>query len=178
MGRKKKEPVEKPHPYSVAAMRGRPATFKNPEQMQARVDEYFEWIKGEKVNEMRMVRDAVSGNEELQQVIYWKREPERPTITGLCLYLGFASRQAFDTYKCKEADFLSVITRAKMLVEKSYEERAMDRNSARGAIFIMGNLGWYNRTEVQQLGKDGQPVDPASPTTIITNVLPNTKKDI
>lgn len=177
MGRKKKEPEKKPHPYSVAAMGGRPAYFKTWQAMEKKIDEYFEYIKGKKVTEMRMVVQP-DQSEELQQVTYWEWEPEKPTITGLCLFLGFHSRQAFDRYKEKDERFVSVIARGKMRVEKAYEQATQDRNSARGAIFVLGNLGWTNRTEIQQLGKDGKPVDPATPTTIITNVMPNTKKEI
>lgn len=66
-----------------------------------------------------------------------------PTITGLALALGFASRQALLNYQAKP-EFNDTITRAKARVEQYAEERLFDRDGSNGAQFSLRNnfKGW------------------------------------
>ena len=66
-----------------------------------------------------------------------------PTITGLALALGFASRQALLNYQTKP-EFNDTITRAKARVEQYAEERLFDRDGSNGAQFSLRNnfKGW------------------------------------
>lgn len=99
---------------------GRPPMFESPEQMQGLIDEYFEYIRSEN---------------------------EPPTITGLCLYLGFESRQSFYAYGEKE-EFSYTIKRSRMMIENSYERNLSISNSPTGSIFALKNLGWSDKTEI------------------------------
>lgn len=101
--------------------------FKNPEDMQESIDDYFSNPPMKAI----VSRDGV--------------ETERPiiSITGLCLHLGFESRQSFYDYESKE-DFSYTIKRARLSIENQYEGDLQYGNTA-GAIFALKNMGWYDK---------------------------------
>lgn len=165
--------------YGVGAGGGRPPVYKNVKEMEKEINAYFnEWIKGESKTETKLVHDPITGKDEMKSVTTWIREPEPITRTGLILFLGFESDGALDHYCKKSDEFLALIKRAKLLIQNSYERKLMGRETFRGAQFVLGNMGWTNRTEIQNLDKDGRPTDPPANKTIITNVLPNTQNDL
>lgn len=176
-------PAPKGNQYAIGNNGGRPPHYKDPESLGKRIDAYFEYVKGEEATKQVMTFDPVTKISELKSVTYWKREPERPMRTALVLFLGFSSFSALDEYEKRSDEFLVMIQRAKMRVAMNYEQMLTDgRGAARGSIFVLQNMGWGARTEVQYFGKDGKPVDPPS-TSVITNVpinatLPNTDKEI
>lgn len=98
---------------------GRPRIIETPEEMEEQVDAYFDFVKA-------------------------KKEPA--TITGLALYLGFASRQSFYDYEQKP-EFSYTIKRARSRIEECYEKALHSRNPI-GAIFALKNFGWTDKTEV------------------------------
>jgi len=109
---------------------GRPPVFDGAQDMQSKVYEYFEKL------------------EILEK---------HATITGLCLHLGFCSRQSFYDYE-KNPQFSYTIRKARMMVEEYYENSLMGRSTA-GAIFALKNLGWSDKSEVQHSGElTGAPV--------------------
>ncbi len=91
--------------------------------------------------------------EELQQIVdqyFEDTKQEDVTITGLALHLGFESRQSFYDYEKNDA-FSYIIKRARLRVELAYEWR-LNSNSCTGAIFALKNMGWKDKTEVEQSG--------------------------
>lgn len=106
---------------------GRPPKFETPEQMEAAVDEYL-------------------ANTPVAQV----------TITGLCMWLGFVSRQSLHDYK-KKPGFSYPVSKALLAVENSYEVTLRSIN-APGSVFALKNMGWKDKTETELSGKDGGPV--------------------
>jgi hypothetical protein len=116
---------------------GRPPAFTKAEDMQKLIDEYFEYIKGEP-------DETVGGKSD------WKRPPEPITITGVCLYLGFESRQSFYAYE-KIPEFSYTVKRARMLIENAYEQRLVGQNVT-GSIFALKNLGWEDRQKSELSG--------------------------
>ena len=62
---------------------GRPATFDNPDTLQDEIDRYFE--------EGVTIKKVIIGKAPNNYTI----DVEVPTITGLCHFLGFESRQSF-----------------------------------------------------------------------------------
>ncbi len=70
---------------------------------------------------------------------------EKHTITGLCLFLGFESRQSFYDYVEKE-EFSYIVKRARLVIENGYEER-LSENGPTGAIFALKNMGWADKQE-------------------------------
>ncbi len=67
---------------------------------------------------------------------------DKPTITGLALYLGFCSRGTLNEYAKKEK-FSDIIKRAMLTVENSYETSATTFD-----MFALKNMGWKDKTEV------------------------------
>lgn len=88
--------------------------------------------------------------EDCQKMIdrYFSENKTKPTITGLALYMGFASRQSFYDYE-KSGEFSYTIKRARLRIENKYEE-ALHGTSPTGAIFALKNFGWTDKQEIEQ----------------------------
>lgn len=103
----------------MANSRGRPAKYKNKEELQEKIDIYF--------------RECDE-----------KEEPY--TVTGLGLALDM-SRQDLINYSNKE-DFFDTIKKAKQKVENYLEKRLIKDSSATGIIFnLKNNYGWKDKQE-------------------------------
>jgi len=74
----------------------------------------------------------------------------KPTITGLALYLGFESRQSFYDYE-KDGEFSYIVKRLRLKIESVYE-KALHGTTPTGAIFALKNFGWKDKQEVEQSG--------------------------
>ena len=122
---------------------GRPLMYKTKEEIQEKIDEYFESCKGE------LLYDA-EGNVMTDKHGYPLRDGVRPlTITGLALALGFNSRQALLNYQGRK-EFNDTILRAKAKVEQYAEERLFDKDGANGAKFSLANNfeGWKEKQQI------------------------------
>ena len=106
---------------------GRPPMFETPEELQKEIDIYFNNLPKVK----RHTRDGV------------EYEMSIITITGLCLAIGFSSRQSFYDYEKKEG-FAYTVKRARMFVEHEYETQLHSGNVT-GAIFALKNMGWMDK---------------------------------
>lgn len=103
---------------------GRPPKYTEAEEMQKKIDKYFEDCK-------------------LNNKPY--------TITGLGLALDM-SRQDLINYSKKEK-FFDTIKKAKMRVENYLEERLINDSSATGIIFnLKNNYGWKDKQENVNVG--------------------------
>ena len=126
---------------------GRPPKYNSKEEIQEKVDCYFESCEGKvlKDDDGKVILDKYG-----QPIIVGSRPP---TMTGLALALGFNSRQSLLNYEAKK-EFLDTITRAKAKVEQYTEERLFDRDGANGAKFSLTNnfKGWNEKTEVAVSG--------------------------
>jgi hypothetical protein len=71
---------------------------------------------------------------------------EKPTITGLCIALGFESKDTLYAYRDKP-EFSYPIKKCLLFVENGYE-KALRENAAAGSIFALKNMGWKDKTEV------------------------------
>ena len=100
---------------------GKPPVFDSPEQMGAAITEYLENNTG------------------------------TLTITGLCLYLGFESRQSFYDYE-KKPEYSYIIKNARLHIENGYE-LSLRSASVTGAIFALKNMGWKDKTETEHSGE-------------------------
>lgn len=113
---------------------GRPLKFKTPEEMEAMIERYF--------NEDLPTKTVMSGKGENKYPV----EIPCPTVTGLCLYLGFADRISFLDYE-KRKEFSSTIKSARTAIERHYEE-LLQTGLGVGAIFALKNFGWKDRSEM------------------------------
>src|SRR5690606_17898499 len=74
---------------------------------------------------------------------------DKPTITGLCLHLGFESRQSFYDTENREG-FSYTIKRLRLMIEHQYELKLSDKDYATtGVLFALKNLGWKDTQEVE-----------------------------
>lgn len=116
---------------------GRPPKYKNKEEIQEKIDAYFKECEGRLLeDEDGHVMTTKSG----APIIIGQRPP---TVTGLALALGFASRTSLMNYQAKK-EFMDVIIRAKSKIEMYTEERLFDKDGANGAKFSLQNnfRGW------------------------------------
>jgi len=69
------------------------------------------------------------------------------TITGLCLFCKFESRQSF--YDMEKRDgFTYTIKSARLQVEHSYELKLHGKQPAAGIIFALKNMGWTDQQQI------------------------------
>lgn len=123
---------------------GRPPKYKNKEQIEELIEQYFKSCEGEILKD----RDGEPVFNKYGQPVIVNQRP--PTVTGLALALGFSSRQALLNYQAKK-EFNDTITRAKSRIEQYAEERLFDRDGANGAKFSLSNnfKGWSEKQEVE-----------------------------
>lgn len=130
---------------------GRPPKYRTAAALQEGIDTYFRSCQGE------VLRDGVGAPvlDKYGQPVMVGAKP--PTVTGLALALGFASRQALLNYQGRP-HFNDAITRAKSRVEEYTEGRLFDRDGARGAQFSLKNNfpGWRDNAEGRSEGDDGE----------------------
>lgn len=117
---------------------GRPPKYKNKEEIEEKIEQYFRECEGEP-----LLDDE--GKQVVNKYGYpcYIKTPKPPTVTGLALALGFTTRQGLLNYQGKK-EFLDTITRAKSRVEEYAESRLFDRDGANGAQFSLRNnfKGW------------------------------------
>jgi hypothetical protein len=117
---------------------GQPPKFESAQELQTAIDTYFR----EGV-EKKLIVTGPRDNRQLSEI-------EVPTITGLCYFLGFESRQSFYDYE-KRVGFSYTIKKARLFIEKHYEELLQTGNTI-GAIFALKNFDWKDKQEVEQSG--------------------------
>lgn len=121
---------------------GKPPLYQTPEEMLEKVEEYFQRIKGGRFDTGQIV---INEDGDMEKV--YENVPKEPaTITGLCLFLGFKSRQSFYDH-AKIKNFEPVIEYAKLRIENRYEVALMESKNPTGAIFVLKNMGWRDRVE-------------------------------
>jgi hypothetical protein len=81
---------------------------------------------------------------------------ERPMISGLAYFLGFADKTTLYDYRDRE-EFSHPIKRSILRVEMAYETR-LEGNNVTGSIFALKNMGWKDKTETALTGENGGPV--------------------
>jgi len=132
---------------------GRPPVFNTPEELHEKIDAYF--------NGGANKRTVIVGKGENKQAV----EIPIYTITGLCYYLGFESRQSFYDYE-KNTSFSYIIKKARLRIEQHYEETLQMDVPAAGSIFVLKNMDWKDRTDIDHTTK-GESIQPK--TIIVTN---------
>ena len=102
---------------------GRPRIYESVEDLEKRCDEYFETCE---------------------------ENGDRPLLSGLAYFLGFADRSTLYEYRDREG-FSYPIKRSIMRVEMAYENR-LDSNNVTGSIFALKNMGWKDKSETELSG--------------------------
>ena len=107
---------------------GHPPKFKTPEALQKKIEEYF-------VSEFDCISKFTMLGDEIKIPVL--------TITGLCLFCGFADRHSFYDYE-KRKEFSHTIKRARSFIENDYEKQIKTGNPT-GGIFALKNFGWKDK---------------------------------
>ena len=122
---------------------GRPPKFRTKEEIQEKIDAYFRECEGEV-----LLDDHGNPVYAPKLGLVYIKQPKPPTVTGLALALGFASRQSLMEYQGKK-EFADTITCAKSRIEAYAEARLFDRDGVNGAKFSLINNfhGWGEKPE-------------------------------
>jgi len=122
---------------------GRPAMYESADQLENKIDEYFVHIQGD------FHYEADAEDESKDNKIY-DRYPEPATITGLCLFLGFESRQSFHDYAKNEnkPEFSYTIKKARLRIENAYEISLNYSKQPAAQIFVLKNMGWDDKQQL------------------------------
>lgn len=91
--------------------------------------------------------------------LYFQTNPEKPTISGLALHLGFADRKSLMDYIDREDEFSLPIKKAVGRIEEEHEKRLYGEKCT-GSIFWLKNKGWTDSHDVTSGGK------PITPQTV------------
>lgn len=129
---------------------GRPSLYDDPILLSEKIDSYFNGGANKRI--------VVVGKGEN------RHEVEIPilTITGLCYYLGFESRQSFYDYE-EKVEYSYIIKKARLRIEMQYEEMLQMDVSAAGPIFALKQFDWKDKIET--------PVDHSGEIVITRRVI-------
>lgn len=123
--------------------------YQSAEEMQQKIDAYFKACAGH--TPLDQNGNPIRDKNGVTIIV----DAHPPTVTGLALALGFATRKSLLDYQAKK-EFVNTIQRAKSRVEQYAEERLFDRDGVNGAKFsLQHNFGWREEenTEVEDLSK-------------------------
>ena len=127
-------------------MRRKKNLFATARQLEALIDQYFIYIEGESCVKRKKTKGA-DGKIKTTSQKTWAREPEPATISGLSLFLGFNSKQAFEDYELS-GKFANQLKRAGLRIELLYEKKLHTQYTS-GAIFALKSLGWNERANTR-----------------------------
>lgn len=100
----------------------------------------------------RKIQSPTEFDHLVDEYVSQQQEEERPiTWTGMALHLGFYGRDELDNYADYDG-FSGSVKRAKAIVQQTYEER-MHGNNPTGAIFVLKNMGWSDRQEIESTNR-------------------------
>jgi hypothetical protein len=109
---------------------GRPPFYDDPDELQRKINEYFDDCPDHK--------DMIVGEGRIEIRVF--------TICGLAYHLGFESRQSFYEYE-KKIEFSYILKRARLRIEMKYEQN-LQFNNATGSIFALKNMDWSDKSEI------------------------------
>ncbi len=120
----KRKPRDEDHEATPPAPVGRPRLYQSPEAFAAKADEYFATCS------------------------------TKPTLAGLCLFMGFSDKQSFSNYETYGHEFSLTVKKAQMRIELDRHERLIDKNQfTPGIIFdLKNNHGWKDQQDLNHTG--------------------------
>lgn len=134
---------------------GRPPAFTSPEELQRKIDLYFETDA--------YISIGFDGGNEIRQYA--------PTMAGLAMALG-VDRKTLTNYSHKD-EYFPAIKNARAKVEIALEQHLYGKNVT-GAIFnLKNNFGWSDKQELEHTGKNGGAIE----HSVITFVGVNADSD-
>lgn len=120
---------------------GRPLKFKTVEELQRKIDEYFDFCDNRAIKKVDK-----DGNE------YMITSPAPYTMSGLARALD-VDRMTIVNYGHRDK-FLIAVRAARARVEEDVESRMLETKNERGAQFsLTNNFGWSNKQEIDHTTK-------------------------
>lgn len=121
----------------VKSVMGRPRLYTDPQLFSDKVDDYFADCE---------VRER------------------KPTLAGLCVFMGFYDKDSFVHYQNYGPDFSRTVSRAKLLMEDDRHQLLLSKDKfTPGVAFdLKNNHGWKDKTETELTGANGGPVETKS----------------
>ncbi len=140
--KKKKTSKKKINVRNTIAKKGsRPLKFKTVAEMQAVIDEYFNWC------DMRIIK----GWNQKEEKEFAYISPAPYTMHGLARRIGL-SRQGLIEYS-RKSKFSDTIKEAREKIAEDVETRLMEGRTSIGAIFnLKNNFGWKDKNETEHSG--------------------------
>lgn len=121
--------------------------FNSPEEMQNKINAYFEDCKGEVLTS----KDGEPIFDKFGEPVIVGAKPL--TVTGLAIALGFTTRQALLNYQGR-GEYKAIIEAAKLKIENYAEMRLYDRDGWNGARFnLQNNFRAWDADKPAQEGK-------------------------
>lgn len=122
--------------------------FKSAEELERHINFYFSYIdEMNKYERQSAFDEPEKGNSSKKDK--FKPISEQATISGLVHYLGFASREDFDSYTLNGI-FAETVKRGQLRIEEIYERKLLQASPA-GAIFALKSIGWKDKHEIQPI---------------------------
>jgi hypothetical protein len=119
---------------------GRPLLFKNKEELQIKIDEYFKECKE---NKKQIYLKGIGTPLEIN-------DPLVPCIAGLAYFLG-VNRETIYNYSSRD-EFFDTIKKARDYILYRLENKLVNSNeNVTGSIFVAKNYGYKDTQEIKQI---------------------------
>ena len=112
--------------FSVGNNGGQPPKYDDPKVMNKKIAEYLDWE-----------------DENKRPDAYSKQGKGVYTLTGVALYLGFATRKSMDDYAERSSEFLYIIDRFRSFLTHWNEQKLYWGGTFAGSSFWLRNHGGY-----------------------------------
>jgi hypothetical protein len=105
---------------------GRPRLYESPALFEAKVEAYFASDEGQKF----------------------------PTLSGLCVFMGFCDKQSFSTYEGYGPEFSLTVNKTRLRIENHRHQALIQKDTfTPGIIFdLKNNHGWKDKQELEVTG--------------------------
>lgn len=111
-------------------IRGRPRKFATADELAVAIEVYL-YECASRTKEKRIV-----GEDGKMQTVC-EADPKHPTVAGLCLSLGFASRSTLSDYAKRGSEFSNIIKRTHLYFEDYLNELMLNAKSPTACIFSL-----------------------------------------
>jgi len=135
---------------------GRPLLFKSPEELQGKIDAYFDYCDNYTKTVSKFVKEVEPESQKMIEVLkeFEVNAPKRYTLSGLAVFLK-CDRATLANYGRTE-EYFSTIRQAKERILCQLEESLIsNEGNAQGQIFVLKNgFGFVDRQEVAHIDKN------------------------
>lgn len=124
---------------------GAPRIIETAEELKSKIDEYFKSLEPKPVTAKNENGEEYLLTNKAGDPVMTK--PRAPTVAGLALFLGYASRQSLYDIENRGEEFSYHKKRAVLAIETFHEEGLSDSNPV-GHIYWTKNHGWKDKQDV------------------------------